>query len=207
MATPRKPDAKRGRPSKPKALKLPSRIGRPLVPLRQHPDRYSIALYHALVVLFESERAVSKLMVAMAVRAASTVTDHAVQYSIPVSVFDKCRRAADRLRKLATRYGSSSSSADKAWLGAVAEAIVIASVFGMFSPETDSLTPESAKRAILRRAGAVGEVSMAHRVLLPMIDDKPPSSDDERDSLARIFADFLSQADRKPLKKLARIIG
>lgn len=179
MVTPRKPNAKRGRPANPKPPKLPSQIGRPREPLHLHPQRYAVAALDAAATLFGSERKASRALWAAAwgepVELDAERPEMA-RLSVPMSLED-FRKAADNLRKLAAWYTSPS---DLVWRLAIAQAILIAMKLGPAADQT-----------IIARAEAVGEGAWARHNLLPLLKRTMPAG--ERENLARIFADFLSQ--------------
>src|SRR5215470_13059877 len=151
MATPRKPNARRGRPPKPRATVLPSlrrSIGRPPVRLREHPERYDVAMFDALAMLFGSERAAAKFMV---LRWARVPVSDDLTFILTPRGATLANRHADRLRNLGRKFASAD---DLRWRKAMAEAHAIA-LTGLWRAEAAELgirpcSAEAAERAILR---------------------------------------------------------
>jgi hypothetical protein len=185
MATPRKPDARRGRPPKPKVIVLKRRPGRPVVSLRQHPEKYDVAMFDALGWLFGSERAAAKFMV---LRWAGVPVSDDLSYALPPGGVALVAHHADQLRKLARKF---TSADDLRWRKAMAEAHVIA-LTGLWRAEVAELgirpcSAEAAEHGILQRAALVSEEAFARRVMLTV------GGLDHRASVARIIGEFLSQ--------------
>jgi len=188
MATPRT-GRKRGRPPKPKAEALAKDRGRPVEPLRNHPYKFEIAGFKAAEKCLRlSARKTSKGLVAAAFGEPAPLNPKHPELAVmcvPLSrkQFDQ---HADLIRKLASRYPKTTD--DATWLRAVGSAIMAGFIFGPHEKE-------AAKKAALNLAIAAGEERWARQVLLPWIDAMKTAADLEtdREELARIFADFLSQ--------------
>jgi hypothetical protein len=185
MATPRKPNARRGRPPKPKPPKRPA--SRPPNSLHLHPQRYAIAALDAAALFGGNERRASLALLGAAVGEPIELAERwpeMARLSVPMSE-KEFRKAADRLRKLAQWY---ISPADLLWRSAIAQAIVFAVKLGPAMPDV-------AEQAAIDRARAVDEAAWAREILLPLIRGQQlPAS--EYGSLVRIFRDFLSQPSR-----------
>lgn len=153
------PHLKPGPKPKPKPPKRSK--GRPKTPLRDHPDRYTVARFDVADTWLKKFVAGERLSAALVLGVGAVHRRRNV---------DELRIAADRLRVMARRYQKPD---DMKWRRAVAKAVghtlIGAAAGGEPEPGRISL--------IMEYAAAAGEAEWVEREVLPLITLKSPSPD------------------------------
>jgi hypothetical protein len=161
--------------------------GRPRVPLRQHPDRYAVACYDAMVELFEGKRTGAGFVVMLErISRRSAIISKSLPYPLPEPIVADFNRVADRIRAMARGHAD---RADLKWRKAISKAIGYAIAAAVAGKDWRECHP-FAGQVIVSRADAEGEAEWARRVLLPLMEREPPRDMAERnESLARFMRD------------------
>jgi hypothetical protein len=162
------PHLKRGPKPKPK---LPKRSkGRPAGSLREHPDRYAVARFDV------ADRWLKSMVKGNRLRAGMVLgVDMARQRQDAAAM----RKAADRFRTMARRYGK---PADMEWRKAIGTAVAFA-LLTAADPITNPNELAIICSVITDQAASVGEEEWARRELLPLIALRLPFKLEDRDLL------------------------
>lgn len=172
------PGAKRGRPVR--------KQGRIAAPLREHADRYSLAIFDAVTETFgESERASAGVMVAAERLSRRAIISTSLRYPLPDAIEADFNRIANRLRAMSDWY--SRDAADLRWRRTMSRAIRFAIAAAAAGKEWRDARPHTGD-VIVNLAAKAGEAEWARRVLLPIMERDPAT--DEAENL-EMLADFL----------------
>ena len=156
------PHLKRGPKPKPKPPKR--EVGRPEVPLRDHPDRYLIARYDV------ADTWLRKILKGSRTRAITVLVLQQGEAVADPYMFAELRKTADNLRTMARRHKKPD---DMKWRRAIAQAVAHTLLAAADGGESE----QGRINLILEYAASVGEAEWVEREVLPLITLRPRSPD------------------------------